>query len=217
MVNRFYKYAPSAWVAETENDFTAGQEISMTNKYGKEKPYIVFKLLHSKEKTRSKKNYYSILPIENKNYFERRAERMARAVENSKKKSDAYYEKSQNGSDFLSLGEPIKIGHHSEKRHRKLIESNNNAMGKCVEYAEKAKTQAERLEYYESMIDNINLSMPESIEFYTIELEKLKFEHQNLKNNPHLRSHSFSLPYAKKAVTECEKKLNIAIKLWGDE
>lgn len=215
MTNNFYNIGHAVWLAETEHDFNKGDTIVMTNRHGKEKEYKIHNLYAPKEKTKSKKNYYSITPIENMNYFERRAERMRNAVENSMKKSDAYYQKSQNGSDFLSLGEPIKIGHHSEKRHRKLIESNNKAMSKCVEFDKKAKSQSERLEYYESMKDSINLSNPESLEFYQDSLIALKENHKFLKDNPEARRHSFELTYAKKAVNECEKKIELAIKLWS--
>lgn len=50
------------------------------------------------------------------------------------------------GSEFLSLGEPIKVGHHSEKGHRALIERNWNRMEKSVEFAEKAKEAGQKAE-----------------------------------------------------------------------
>lgn len=56
-------------------------------------------------------------------------------------KSNEYFEASQEGRDFLSLAEPIKVGHHSEKRHRALIERNWSRMGKSVEFSEKAESQ----------------------------------------------------------------------------
>lgn len=58
---------------------------------------------------------------------------------NAEKRGDAYYERSQEGKDFLSLAEPIKIGHHSEKRHRALIERTQNAFRKFVEENKKAE------------------------------------------------------------------------------
>ena len=57
---------------------------------------------------------------------------------NHAKKSNDYYNASNEGKEFLSIGEPIKIGHHSEKRHRALIERNWNRMGKSVEFEKKA-------------------------------------------------------------------------------
>ena len=40
-------------------------------------------------------------------------------------------EASNEGKEFLVMGEPIKIGHHSEKRHRALIERKSQKNGKC--------------------------------------------------------------------------------------
>jgi hypothetical protein len=79
-------------------------------------------------------------------------------------KSEKYYQKSRKHSDFLSLGEPIKVSHHREKRHRKIIEQAQNNRSKTVEYSGKANTQAEKSTYWESRANDINLSIPESVE-----------------------------------------------------
>ena len=52
--------------------------------------------------------------------------------------------------------------------------------------------------------------MPESIEFYEYKVEEAKMKHEFYKQNPDKREHSFSLTYAKKAVNEAEKNLEIA-------
>jgi hypothetical protein len=65
------------------------------------------------------------------------------------------------------------------------------------------------------MTDKIDLSMPESLEYFTFKLEEAKKEHKFLKDNPNKRSHSFSLPYAKKEVNELTKKIKIAQRLWA--
>ena len=46
------------------------------------------------------------------------------------RKATSITKKSNEGSEFLSLGEPIKVGHHSANRHRALIERNWDRMGK---------------------------------------------------------------------------------------
>jgi len=72
-----------------------------------------------------------------------------------------------------------------------------------------------RAEYWERRKSIINLSMPESLEFYEFELEKAKAKHEGLKNGTIERGHSFSLTYAKKEVNELEIKIKTAKKLWG--
>ena len=117
----------------------------------------------------------------------------------------------------MSLGEPIKIGHHSERRHRKLIERNWSRMGKSVAETEKAKEYERRAEYWAARANKIDLSMPDSLEFFELELEKARKYHQHLKDNPQERRHSMSLQYANKAVKELEDKVRTAIKLWGED
>ena len=57
--------------------------------------------------------------------------------------------------------------------------------------------------------------MPESIEYYEYKLEEAKIKHGFYKNNPDKREHSFSLTYAKKAVNEAQKNLDLAKRLWA--
>lgn len=55
---------------------------------------------------------------------------------------------SKSEADFLALAEPIKIGHHSEGRHRKLIErSRKAASDACAEWekAEKLRRKADNM------------------------------------------------------------------------
>lgn len=89
-------------------------------------------------------------------------------------------------------------------------------MRKCVEESNKAENYSNKADYWEKMADKINLSMPESIEFYSVLLEKQKEYHEGLKSGKYPRRHSYSLTYAKKDVNETEKKLAIAKKLWGE-
>ena len=131
------------------------------------------------------------------------------------KKSDSYWKASNEGADFLALGEPIKVGHHSEKRHRALIERNHNRMSKAVEFSKKAEEYESRAAYWADKANTINLSMPESLEFYEFELEKAKAKHEGLKNGTIERSHSYSLTYAKKELNDIESKLKLAQRLWS--
>ena len=90
-------------------------------------------------------------------------------------------------------------------------------MDKCVEFSKKSEKYLNKVHYWESKKNVINLSMPESIEYYEFELEKAKKEHEGLKDGTIERQHSYSLTYAKKRLNEIEKKYVIAKKLWGDE
>ena len=213
-MNTYAKYTANVFVAKCEEQHEKGETITLTTKYGKEHECIVFNLV-----ARGKDGcfYYSIVRADGYNVQERakaKAERYQKWAVSAESKSSQYWEASHEGRDFLSLGEPIKVGHHSEKRHRALIERNHNRMGKCVEESKKAEEHESKSDYWTRKANDINLSMPESVEFYEYKVEEAKIKHEFYKANPDKREHSFSLTYAKKAVNEAEKNLATAKKLW---
>lgn len=214
-MNTYTKYCPNVFVAKCIEKHEKGDIIEMTTKYGQTHEAIVFNYLGT---TKDGQFCYSIVRADGYNVQERakaKAERLQQWAANAKKKSNQYWEASKEGADFLVLAEPIKIGHHSEKRHRALIERNHNKMAKCVEFSDKSKEYDERSEYWEKQANIINLSMPESLEYFEFELEKAKERHAGIKNGSIKREHSFSVTYANKAVKELESKLLIAKKLWA--
>lgn len=82
--------------------------------------------------------------------------------------------------------------------------------------SDNAGSYESRIEYWENMSNKIDLSMPESLEYYNFKYEQAKETHTGIKNGTIERSHSFSLTYAKKALNEAEKMYNLAVKLWGE-
>lgn len=141
-MNKFIKYCPNVWVAECEEEYKKGDLIFLETKYGKQVECEVYNFL---DYSKNKKRVYSIVRTEEQSYAERKAEKYNNSALKNIAKSNEKWEQSQEGKDFLSLAEPIKIGHSSEKRQ-----------------------------------------------------------------------HSYDLTYAKKAVNELKKKVEIAMKLWGD-
>jgi hypothetical protein len=90
-------------------------------------------------------------------------------------------------------------------------------MRKSIEESNKADEYKRRAAYWENKANIINLSMPESLEYFEFKLEEAKKRHKYLKDNPDKRAHSYSLTYANKEVKEIENKLRLAAKLWGNE
>lgn len=216
-MNTYTKYCPNVFVAKCTEEHTSGEVITLTTKYGKEVENEVHNYLG---KTKDGFFLYSITRVDGFN-SQARAEAKANKLEgyaaNAEKRSEHFYQASQEGKDFLVLGEPIKVGHHSERRHRKLIERNWERMGKSVAESEKAAEYERRAAYWAGKANKIDLSMPESLEYFEEELRKAKEYHQLLKDNPEKRAHSMSLQYANKAVNDLQDKVNTALKLWGDE
>ena len=214
-MNTYVKFAPNVFVAKCEGQHEKGEVIDVTTKYGKENECIIFNLIGKKDGF----YYYSIVRADGFNVQEwakAKAEKRKEWAASAEKKSTEYFERSNKDREFLSLGEPIKVGHHSEKRHRRMIEEVHNNMGKCVEYSDKAASHEDKAAYWAKRADTINLSMPESIDYYEHKLEVAIEYHTGLKSGKYKRSHSYSLIYAKKDVNEAQKNFDLAKKLWGD-
>lgn len=212
-MNTYYKFCPNVFLAKCEAKHEKGEVINVTTKYGKENESIVFNLIFERDGF----YYYSIVRADGFNVQEwakKKAERRLEWANSADNKSQAYFDKSNKDRDFLSLGEPIKVGHHSEKRHRKMIDDAWNNTGKAVEMMDKAEEHRRIAKYWEDKADTINLSMPESIDFYKHKLEVATEYHQGLKSGKYPREHSYSLTYAKKAVNEAQKNFDLAKKLW---
>ena len=216
-MNTYRRYCPNVFVAQCEEKHEKGDTIMVETKYGKENECIVHNFV-GYTGTKEKPMYcYSITRTDGYNNQERaksKVEKLNNWADNANKKGSDWQEKSNEGKDFLALAEPIKVGHHSEKRHRALIERNWNRMSNAMEEYKKADTYRERTAYWESMANKIDLSMPESLEFFEIQLEEAKEYHQFLKDNPAERPHGMSLSYASKKVKDLKSKHETAVKLW---
>ena len=216
-MNTFKKYCPNVFVAECTEQHEKGEIITLETKYGKEVENEVHNFLG---KTKDGKFLYSITRTDGTNSQTRaisKAEKLEGYAGNAEKRSNAYYEASKEGKDFLALGEPIKIGHHSERRHRKLIERNWERMGKSIAESDKAKEYERRAEYWAERASKIDLSLPDCLEFFEFKLEEAKKKHKFLIDNPDKRPHSMSLQYSNKEVKDLVEKVELAIKLWGNE
>lgn len=120
-MNTYVKFCPNVFLAKCDEKHEKGEVIEVTTKYGNENESIVFNLIFEKDGF----FYYSIVRADGFNVQEwakQRAERRRAWAESAERKSKEYFDKSNKDRDFLSLGEPIKVGHHSERRHRKAIE-----------------------------------------------------------------------------------------------
>ncbi|QLB12773.1 uncharacterized protein DUF3560 [Bisgaardia hudsonensis] len=214
IINTYVKFAPAVFVAKCVEPHEKGEIITLTSKYGNETEVKVHNLVRQQDGY----YFYSFTRCDGMNSQVRamqKVERYQSYADNAVKRSQKYLESANEGKDFLSLGEPIKIGHHSEKRHRALIERNAQRINKSVEEMYKSESYKSKITYWESMADKIDLSMPESLEFFEFKLAEAKEIHQELKANPDKRAHSYSLTYAKKAINELEKKVKLAKLLWA--
>lgn len=213
-LNTYAKFVPNVFLAKCTEPHQRGETITLTSKYGKETEVEIFNLVKQQDDA----YFYSFVRcdgINRQTHALQKAERYQDCANNAQHRSEQYCEAANEGREFLRLAEPIKVGHHSEKRHRALIERNARRMDKSVEEMQKAERYEDKIAYWQERAETIDLSMPESLEYFQFELEKAKAKHQELKENPEKRLSRYSLTYAKKTVNELMKKVELAQRLWG--
>ena len=214
--NSYYKYFPNVFLAKCPAPHNKNDVITLLTRYGKENKHIVYNLIGEREGF----YYYSIIREDGYNAQERaqkKADKLNSWADSADRKSNEAYSASNKDREFLSMGEPIKIGHHSERGHRKMIEQAHNNMQKSVDNDEKAKQYRERVAYWEKLTSTINLSMPESLDFFKVQYAEAVEHHNGLKNGTITREHGYSLTYAKNRCNDLKKKCEIAVKLWADK
>lgn len=75
---------------------------------------------------------------------ELRKQRFLNLAEKNHKLSEQLHDTPEQRALRDMAGEPIKVGHHSERRHRRLIEKAGNQMRKSIEAGKKAKYYEDR-------------------------------------------------------------------------
>lgn len=215
-MNTYTKYCPNVWVAKCSEKHEKGEEIILTTKHGNENECIVWNFLGEKDGC----YLYSITRADGYDHQERaraKAEKYQDWADAATRRSNEAFERSERAVAGIPMGQPILVGHHSERARRAAIDKSWAAMGKSVEEMHKAEAHESKAAYWERKADKIDLSMPESIEFYQHKLETAKEYHEGLKSGKYPKQHMYSVTYAKNAVNEAQKNLNLAIKLWGEQ
>jgi len=115
---------------------------------------------------------------------ERKLERYQYLAHKLSKDSTNAYEQSSRISNAIPFGQPILVGHHSEKGHRRDIARIGNLMNKSIEYAEKS-------EHYSNKVNNIlnptciSSDDPEAVTKLKEKLERLLKERETIKAREH--------------------------------
>lgn len=214
----FKKYTAGVFCLElSEENRTHGDIVTVETKYGKQVEAMIWKKLFSKASTG--KTYYSYVRTDGFNrtaWLAKKAEQREASAERHNQKSDEYYARSQKDRDFLVLAEPIKVGHHSERHHRKIIQQAHDNMGKCVEASKKAEAFADKAETlaYRAQAD-INLDDPACLEQLAMKVQRLEAERKALKDSGTYESYQLSNMGAN--IRRYKERLETARKLWDLE
>lgn len=86
--------------------------------------------------------------------LERKLEKREEWAGKAKTRSDQRFNSARGITDHIPLGQPILVGHHSEKRHRRDLERSDNHMRKGCEELEKAEHHASKAEGLAVQLDS---------------------------------------------------------------
>src|ERR1700681_1056106 len=79
----------------------------------------------------------------------RRKENAERQIRKNEQRADSEYKRADEIAKYIPPGQPILVGHHSEKRHRADLNRIDNAM-------RGARTATEKAEYYADCLHAMN-------------------------------------------------------------
>lgn len=109
-----------------------------------------------------------------------RIERLKNLAANARRESTELFVKSSKMADVIPFGQPILVGHHSERSDRRYRNKIHETMGKSVKADEKA-------EYYERKVkaaennDSIYLDDENSVQKLEAKIERLTLLQENMK------------------------------------
>jgi len=113
---------------------------------------------------------------------EARAERYRQIAENADKRATAAFNASSAAVENIPLGQPILVGHHSEKAHRRALERSHGAMMRSVHESEKAAYYRQKAEAVENN-DNIYLGDDDAIERLKEKIARLTTLQEQMKES----------------------------------
>ena len=212
MTNIFKKYTHGVYAMQSEShNLMHGDSATIRTKHGKEVAVTVWKRLGYVGAF----SLYSVVREDGKckeSFLRSKAEKRRESAERADARSQAYYERSRKDADFLSLGEPIKVGHHSERRHRKAIEDANKYIGKSCAESDKAEDYTHKAETLESRAEqDIALDTPDSIARLQAKIAMLEDKRATIKVREH---RAFELSNIGATIRRYGERLETARKLW---
>lgn len=123
---------------------------------------------------------------------EARANRYRELAEKANKQSNEASKLSHSMVEHIPLGQPILVGHHSERAHRSLLDCSWNTLGKSVKLSEKAEYFEQKAAAAENN-DAIYLGDDDAVERLEAKLANLEKKQETMKEtNKIIRSKKLS-------------------------
>jgi hypothetical protein len=132
--------------------------------------------------------------------LEARRERLERAAEKAENRAAGFFRKGDLREEVsgIPLGQPILVGHHSERRHRRALERADNAMRRGIEESDRAKELASKAAAVGT--GGISSEDPEAVDKIGAEIAKLEaLQARMTAANAAIRKHRKAGPEAQAA------------------
>lgn len=156
-------------IAEIECNSNAQRAVAVLNQY-----FEPFRQYLQDEQAASREDRQHLNAYERRQ--EERRDRYSDLALKKRRESSNAFDASHNAVAHIPFGQPILVGHHSEKRHRAVISKSHNLMDKACALSKTA-------DYYDRRADSIGRSGissddPDSVIKLTEKVNSLKKAHQ---------------------------------------
>lgn len=112
----------------------------------------------------------------------RKAERLHEWADKREAKSNESYEQFKKIADFIPAGQPILVGHHSEKRHRADLARMDRRMEQVSDHQDKAEAMRQKAANIANQLDHsIYSDDPDAIEQLEQRVAELEAERNGIK------------------------------------
>lgn len=111
--------------------------------------------------------------------IESKRERYADRAERARQESGAAHQRARDIGSMIPMGQPILVGHHSERRHRKDLARIDSSMRKAIDLDSKAAHYESKAETYGT--NGISSDNPDAIDLLRAKLGKLEEERDSYK------------------------------------
>jgi hypothetical protein len=132
---------------------------------------------------------------------EAKRERLLAAAERAEARASQQFRKADLREEVsgIPLGQPILVGHHSERRHRNMIKRADNAMRKSIEESNRAKELRAKAEGVGT--GGISADDPDAVDKIAARIAKLEADQARMKAaNAAIRKHKKAGPEAQVAA-----------------
>lgn len=113
---------------------------------------------------------------------ERRAERRREWAEGRNQKAEQARKESHEATAGIPFGQPILVGHHSERRHRAAVDRGHRKAGQAVEHSQMAAHHTEAAKTIEGQLErSIYDDDPDAIEQLRARIEAREAKRERIK------------------------------------